>query len=190
MNQQTNMCCPKCNQHSVEKITKLDPLSFTYNEITKYVCTFCGTVVEPSEQTTYSNSTDSSYVLANSVGRYCDKCHTKLEYNGTWWECPNCHYGFMESIGDTPTTIQLSEEDIELSKELFEGNLFVPCDNTWSVGTLKEPDDVERNTLTITNCEKIRMHHKEMDIDFEFDTKKLENIDTIIINGYKFVRSE
>jgi hypothetical protein len=27
-----------------------------------------------------------------------------------------------------------------------------------------------------------------MDIDFEFDTKKIENINTIIINGHKFVR--
>ena len=49
--------------------------------------------------------------------------------------------------------------------------------------------DIQPNTLQI-NCELIKMYHKELDIEFEFDTKKLENIDTIEINGHKFVREK
>ena len=50
--------------------------------------------------------------------------------------------------------------------------------------------DMQPNTLTITNCETIKMHHKEMDVDLAFDTDKLENIDTIVINGYKYVKEK
>lgn len=57
----------------------------------------------------------------------------------------------------------------------------------WAVGKLVT-DQSLLNTLTITNCSKIRLQHKETEIDFEFDTKKLENIDTIIINGFKYIK--
>jgi hypothetical protein len=59
----------------------------------------------------------------------------------------------------------------------------------WAVGKLIT-DQPLQNTLTITNCNKIRLQHKETEIDFEFDTKKLENIDTIIINGFKYVKEK
>jgi hypothetical protein len=57
----------------------------------------------------------------------------------------------------------------------------------WAVGKLIT-DQPLHNTLTITNCNKIRLQHKETEINFEFDTKKLENIDAIIINGFKYIK--
>lgn len=47
--------------------------------------------------------------------------------------------------------------------------------------------DVEPYTLHIdTNL--IKLHHKELEVEFELDPNKLKNIDTIIINGYKYVK--
>lgn len=47
--------------------------------------------------------------------------------------------------------------------------------------------DIEPNTIQIdTNL--IRLHHKELEIEFELDPKKLKNVDTIVINGYKYVK--
>ena len=34
----------------------------------------------------------------------------------------------------------------------------------------------------------IKLRHKEMDIEFDLEPGKLENIDTIIINGHKYVK--
>lgn len=59
----------------------------------------------------------------------------------------------------------------------------------WAVGKLIT-DQPLQNTLTITNCNKIQLQHKETEIEFEFDTKKLENIDTIVINGFKYVKEK
>jgi hypothetical protein len=109
--------------------------------------------------------------------------------NGDWWECPNCHYGHMDYARGLPKDFtQLSDEEVEMSKHIFEGKTHIPCDNVWGVGTIKPTDPTAKNTLILERCEKIKMHHKEIDIDFEFDTSKLENIDTIIVNGHKFVR--
>ena len=111
-----------------------------------------------------------------------------MTYNGTWWECPDCHYGYMDRTGYLNETKQFPDDEVEMSKHIFEGTLHIPCDNVWGVGTIKPTDLAAENTLILERCEKIKMHQKEMDIDFEFDTKKIENIDTIIINGHKFVR--
>ena len=49
---------------------------------------------------------------------------------------------------------------------------------------------VEPSTLTITNCEKFKVQLRELDIEFELEPDKLENIDTLIINGYKYVKEK
>ena len=111
----------------------------------------------------------------SNAEKYCWNCNTKMEPfgDGSLWECPNCHYGCMDYIGDLP-----------------KDNLFIPCDNTWGVSTIKAPDPLEPFTVEISNCTKIKLGHKSLDIDFEFDAKKIENINTIIINGHKFVRDK
>lgn len=164
-----NRFCPYCGGNCVEEITRED---FTKNKnITTYICYDCCDEIKFEDL--YNTMTD----------KYCDNCNTKMTHNNNWWECPNCHYGFMDLSVDIP---KLSDEEAEMTKHIFESKLYIPCNNVQSVG--KAVGSLEPQTLTITNCEKIKIHHKEMDIDFEFDTSKLENIDKIIINGYKFVR--
>ena len=178
--QPSNMQCPHCNRYSVERVSQMNPMD--YNIQVKYICTNCGREVLDPDSVTYSNSSDGTYTSASSADKYCENCNTKMVQYDSWWECPNCHYGYIDYIGDPP------QDNIEMSKKIFEGKLHIPCDNVWGVGKTTITDPIAQNTLTIERCEKIKMHHKEMDIDFEFDTKKIENINTIIINGYKFVR--
>jgi hypothetical protein len=55
------------------------------------------------------------------------------------------------------------------------------------VGCAVGSADVEPMTLHIdTNL--IKLSHKEFEIDFDLNPDRLENIDTIIINGYKYVK--
>ena len=42
--------------------------------------------------------------------------------------------------------------------------------------------------MTIANCEKFKVQLRELEVEFELDPYKLENIDTLIINGYKYVK--
>lgn len=51
-------------------------------------------------------------------------------------------------------------------------------------------DNLEPRTIVIGNCEKIKLHHKELDIDFEFPAKVFESIDTITINGVKYLKEK
>jgi hypothetical protein len=45
-------------------------------------------------------------------------------------------------------------------------------------------------TLTIVNCEKVKVQLRELDIEFELDPDKLDKIDTLIINGYKYIKEK
>ena len=54
--------------------------------------------------------------------------------------------------------------------------------NNISIGSGLKP-----NTLTI-DTHLITLKHKEMAIEFTIDPKKFENIDTIIINGFKYIK--
>ena len=56
--------------------------------------------------------------------------------------------------------------------------------------TVSAVADLRPRTLTITNCEKFKVQLREIDIEFELDPDKLENIDIIIINGYKYVKEK
>lgn len=188
LNKPLNMQCPYCGQHQVEVINQVDPMSFNshmgfnYHETTKSICMHCGKVIESDEKVTYSNSSDDPYTSVSCVDKYCKNCNAKMVQYDSWWVCPSCHYGQMDYTGDPPS------DNIEINKKIFEDKLYIPCDNVWGVGKTAVTDQMTQNTLTIERCEKIKMHHKEMDIDFEFDIKKIENINTIIINGHKFVR--
>ena len=55
------------------------------------------------------------------------------------------------------------------------------------VGCAVGSADVESMTLHI-DANLIKLSHKEFEIDFELDPRRLENIDTIVINGYKYVK--
>lgn len=185
LNKQLNMQCPYCGQHQVEVITQIDPMSFNYHELTKVMCMFCGKVIEPSESVTYSNSTDSSYTAVSSKDKFCDNCNTKMEELGEWWYCPKCGYGYMDYIGDLPK--ELSDEEVEMSKKMFEGTLHIPCDNVWGVGKISTENPLS-NTLQFDRCERIIFRDKTLDFQFEIPEERYKDIDTIIVNGHKFVR--
>ena len=189
LNKQLNMQCPYCGQHQVEVITEIDPMSFNYHELTKTVCMFCGKVIEPSESVTYSNSTDSSYTTTSSAYKYCDMCNTKMEKLGDtdWWMCPNCHYGHMDYIGDPPKEIQLTEEEIEMSKQLWEKPFFIKGNESkFAIGSAKNLS----NTIQFDRCERIIFRDKTLDFQFEILEELYKDIDTIIVNGHKFVRDK
>jgi hypothetical protein len=47
--------------------------------------------------------------------------------------------------------------------------------------------DIEPRTLQI-DTSLIRLCHKELEIAFELQPDKLKNVDTVIINGYKYIK--
>jgi hypothetical protein len=96
--------------------------------------------------------------------------------------CPKCGYGYRITTGDPP---ELTEEYI---KEMAKKITVTPFYSGTAVG--KAIGSLEPQTLTITNCEKFRVQLREVDIEFELDPDKLENIDTLIINGYKYVKEK
>ena len=120
---------------------------------------------------------------ASSSDKYCERCHTKLIQDGDWWICPECGYGYRVTTGDPP------ELTAEYIKEMAEKIASTPF---YVQGTAigKAIGSVEPQTLTITNCEKFKVQLREIDIEFELEPDKLENIDTLIINGYKYVKEK
>ena len=92
----------------------------------------------------------------------------------------------MDYIGDLPK--ELSTEEIEMSKKIFEGKLHIPYDNTWGVAVGKLAEDLMSNTLQFDRCERIIFRDKTLDFVFEIPEERYKDIDTIIVNGHKFVR--
>ena len=184
----SNMRCPYCNNYSVEKITQMNP--YDYNMQEKYICTYCGREVNSPNSVTYSNSTDGSYVNTTSNDKYCQKCNTKMEPLGDngWWSCPKCSYGYMDYIGDLPK--QLSDDELEMTKKMFDGTLHIPCDNTSGIAVGKLAEDLMSNTIQFDRCERIIFRDKTLDFIFEIPEERYKDIDTIIINGHKFVRDK
>ena len=181
----SNMQCPYCGQYKVEHITEIDPMSFNYHEITKTVCMFCGKVIEPAEKVVYSNSTDSAYTTTSN-NKYCPKCNTKMEpFGDKWLTCPNCHYGHMDYIGDPK---ELNEEELKQVQKLFESDLYIHNDGL-AVGKINT-EDLLSNTLQFDRCEKIIFRDKTLDFVFEIPDERYKDIDTIIVNGHKFVRDK
>lgn len=148
-----NKICPICHNDKVE-----------LSELGTEICTQCRYVIPGPTYATNSTS---------SAERYCVNCHTKLEQNGSWWECPNCHYGHLDYIGDPPQDIS---------------ELYIKSDGVGIAWGRFNPDLIP-HTLQI-DTELIRLRHKEMELEFELEPDKLANIDTIVINGYKYVKEK
>ena len=146
--------CPNCCNNKAE----LNILGYEQ-------CTQCGYVFGLTGHV-HSDSNSST----SETNKYCKRCNTKLVQNGDWWECPNCHYGHMDYIGDPPD------------------NLYIKSDG---IGTAWGRFDPELTPLTLQiDVELIKLKHKEMELEFELEPDKLANIDTIIINGYKYVKEK
>ena len=160
LNKQLDMACPYCGQHRVELITEIDPMSFNYHELTKTVCMFCGKVIEPSESITYSNSTGSSYTTAGSAYKYCDNCSTKMEPFGDNGWWYCPKCGYGHMDYIGDLPEELSDEEIESFKKLYVEKFTFPYDN------IRDSNVVEIND------------------------ERYKDIDTIIVNGHKFVREK
>lgn len=175
MNQPLNKNCPICG-------------GYVYmNTIGTEICSNCGYVLPSSNFAT----SDYSHNTTGSAYKYCQNCNTKMEPfgDGSWWSCPKCGYGYMDYIGDLPK--ELSDEEVEMSKKIFEGKLHIPCDNTWGICVGKiNTEDLMSNTLQFDRCERIIFRNKTLDFQFEIPEEQYKDIDTIIVNGHKFVREK
>ncbi len=145
----------------VQYVNKLCPVCKGYviiNELGDEMCESCRYTLP-----TYTHVETS----VPSTSETCKRCGTILEHDGDWKVCPRCHYGSIITAGDPP----------EYPYWKADGEA-----HAWG----KLDPDLSPQTLTITNCDKFKVQLREIDIEFELDPDKLENIDTLIINGYKY----
>lgn len=172
MSQPLNKNCPICG-------------GYVYLMHGKQICCACGYVIPGLTQAVTSSGYSNK---STSNDKYCPTCNSKMEPFGDngWYECPNCHYGHMDYIGDLPK--ELSDEEIEMSKKMFDGTLHIPCDNTLGIAVGKLAEDLMSNTLQFDRCERIIFRDKTLDFQFEIPEERYKDIDTIIVNGHKFVR--
>lgn len=110
--------------------------------------------------------------------------------------CNRCG-GYLKSFTHKVVCIncgnEVAKEEIFRSSSTSSSNsLTLPCDNLRSITKTdaEESDLISYKTITILDCKKIKLQHKEIDVEFELDAEKLKNIDTIIINGHKYTKVE
>ena len=166
MKEYLNRICPSCGGNTIMILSNGSEM-----------CERCHFILPSSN---YAHTSDST--SATSAAKYCVRCNTKLESFGDWWICPECNYGYKITTGDPP--IELAEEYAEMAKKLIDTPLYIPSGETIGIAS------VQPQTLTITNCEKFKVQLKEIDLEFELEPDKLENIDTLIINGHKYVKEK
>jgi hypothetical protein len=102
----------------------------------------------------------------------CPVCGGKIRQYQYFNVCENCYYTSPNSYATNAVIYTINDSGSGVAREHH------------------NPEDLISTSLTFTDCELIKLHHKELDIEFEFDTKKLENIDTIEINGHRFVKEK
>lgn len=123
----------------------------------------------------------------NYIDKLCPVCGGRVRHYFDKYVCEDCGRICSSEFDDENTVVIRAHVPNE-DQKTTPLPLYLKDNETCVIGTIAKLSEIIPNTLTITNCELIKMHHKELDIDFEFDTKKLENIDTIEINGHRFVR--
>lgn len=141
------------------------------------MCEKCHYILLDSSPVNMSDSAS-----ATSADKWCTRCNTKLEQYNNWWVCPKCSYGYCITTGDPP---ELTADYIKEMAEKITGTPFyIPSGEAIGIASVRP------QTLTITNCEKFKVQLRELEVEFELEPDKLENIDTLIINGYKFVKEK
>ena len=103
--------------------------------------------------------------------------------------CPNCtSYESCTQMGwsNADQCASFKQRDDVIFANGYE-QLFVPSDSAWAVGTLNV-ENLMSNTMEIKNCERIIFRDKTLDFQFEIGHDKYKDINTIIVNGIKFVK--
>ena len=91
-------------------------------------------------------------------------------------KCPLCgEYVYLNNNGD----------------EICTGCGYVIQKTTYMTAQTIGVGKIEETPYTLQiDTDLIRLKHKEMELEFELEPRKLENIDTIILNGYKYVKEK
>lgn len=66
-------------------------------------------------------------------------------------------------------------------------SLFIPDDSKWAVGKINA-EDFMSNTLQFDRCDRVIFRDRTLDFQFEIGRDQYKDIDTIIVNGVKFVK--
>ena len=160
MSQPLNKNCPICG-------------GYVYLMHGKQICCACGYIIPGSTQAVKSSGYSNK---STSNDKYCPTCNVKMELFGDkWLTCPNCHYGYMDYIGDPK---ELDEEELKQAQKLFESNLYIHNDGL-AVGKINA-EDLLSNTLQFDRCEKIIFKDKTLDFIFEIPDERYKDIDTVI----------
>ena len=88
----------------------------------------------------------------------------------------------LDDLGLFVDKSEVSDNDVYIDTPLF-----IPHDSVWAVGKL-DTADLMSNTMEIVGCERIIFKDKTLDFQFEIGHDQYKDINTIIINGIKFVR--
>lgn len=89
-------------------------------------------------------------------------------------QCVNCGYVFPEKPEpvEIPSAVIATEWNTEISP----------------VATAIGRHNMEPDTLTIQRCSKLKVEHNGIEIEFPLDDYILKSINTIEINGFKYVK--
>lgn len=104
----------------------------------------------------------------NYIDLVCPVCGGKVRHYFDFNVCEDCHYTLPDSNATNAVLYHMNKS------------------TGVAVGSITP---VDSRTLYI-DCDLIKLHHKELDFEFQLDKKKLENIDVIDVNGYRFVKQK
>ena len=107
----------------------------------------------------------------NYIDKLCPVCGGRVRHYFDFDVCERCHYTLPDSNATQAVLYDIKSDGTSLA-----------------YGSISQSDLIP-NMLKI-DCEKIRLFQKGLDIEFDIDPKKLENIDVIEINGYRFIKEK
>lgn len=97
----------------------------------------------------------------------CPVCGGKVRHYFDFNVCEDCHYTLPDSNATNTVLYNIN--------------------NSGTGMAMASITPIDSKTLYI-DCDLIKLYHKELDIEFKLDKKKIEGIDIIEINGYRFVK--
>lgn len=113
--------------------------------------------------------------------KYCPDCNVKMKPfgNSGWWFCPKCGQASATHAGDPPQQIEVPTTVLAKgwAKAVF------PIETALFGKYYPDPD-----TIVIGNCSKLKVEHNGIEMEFPLNDHILESLNTIKINGFKYVK--